>query len=170
MNTTFVDTDALAGVKVRHPTRFDDARGWLIEFYRSDELDEPLWPTMGYLSQTLPGVGRGPHEHVDQSDHFFFPGPGVFVLALWDRRPDSPTVGGRLVIEAGGATPCSVIIPPGVVHAYACVSDVPGQVINLPNRLYRGPGKSAPVDEIRHELDPDSPYVRDFAALVARRR
>jgi len=54
-----------------------------------------------------------------------------------------------------------VIVPPGVVHAYRNVSDEPGWVFNFPNRLYRGPGRSEPVDEIRHEDLEDSPYVLD---------
>ena len=165
----FPDTDALAGVMIRQLRCFEDSRGWLTEFFRSDELDASLLPAMGYLSQTKPGVSRGPHEHLDQSDQFFFPGPGVFLLGLWDNRNKSPTNGKRMVIEVGGKHPCSVIIPPGVVHAYACVSDMPGQVINIPNRLYKGKDKADLIDEVRHEEDPTSPYVLDFAALVLER-
>jgi dTDP-4-dehydrorhamnose 3,5-epimerase len=51
-----------------------------------------------------------------------------------------------------------IVIPPGVVHAYTNVSDVPGLVFNGPNRLYKGPGRKEPVDEVRHEDDPDSPF------------
>ena len=54
-------------------------------------------------------------------------------------------------------------IPPGVVHAYRNVSDIPGWVFNAPNRLYAGQGKQEPVDEIRHELAADSPYKVDDA-------
>jgi dTDP-4-dehydrorhamnose 3,5-epimerase len=34
-------------------------------------------------------------------------------------------------------------------------------VFNGPNRLYAGRGKNEPVDEIRHELDKESPYQVD---------
>ena len=51
-----------------------------------------------------------------------------------------------------------VVIPPGVVHAYKNVSQHPGWVFNAPNRLYAGWGKQRPVDEVRHENDPESPY------------
>jgi dTDP-4-dehydrorhamnose 3,5-epimerase len=34
-------------------------------------------------------------------------------------------------------------------------------VINCPNRLYLGDGKSGPVDEIRHEDDPDTVFQMD---------
>jgi len=34
-------------------------------------------------------------------------------------------------------------------------------VINCPNRLYMGQRKREPVDELRHEDDPDTPYRID---------
>jgi dTDP-4-dehydrorhamnose 3,5-epimerase len=52
-----------------------------------------------------------------------------------------------------------VVVPAGVVHAYKNIGDVPGMVFNAPNRLFAGEGRKEPVDEIRHESDPDSPFV-----------
>jgi dTDP-4-dehydrorhamnose 3,5-epimerase len=130
---------------------FKDARGWLVELFRQDELVEDNWPMMTYVSQTLPGVTRGPHEHVLQTDGFAFIGPSDFKLFLWDTRPDSSTVGRRMVVLVGESNPIAVWIPPGVVHAYRNVGNLPGLVFNSPNRLYAGHGKKEPVDEIRHE-------------------
>ena len=141
--------------------RFHDERGWLSELFRNDEVAEPFRPTMGYLSMTKPGVARGPHEHTDQADYFCFLGPSDFKVYLWDARDGSPTHGVRQVVVVGQSRPCSVIVPHGVVHAYVNAGDEPGAVLNFPNRLYRGPGKQQPVDEIRHEDTPDSPYVLD---------
>ena len=62
----------------------EDDRGWLIEVFRNDQLHSP--PVMGYVSETLSGVERGPHEHEDQTDHFSFIGPGTFHLHLWENR------------------------------------------------------------------------------------
>jgi dTDP-4-dehydrorhamnose 3,5-epimerase len=153
----FHDGD-IEGVSIRPLEFFTDRRGWLAEVYREDELPAEFHPVMAYVSETRPGVARGPHEHVDQTDLFVFLGPGDFDLYLWDARPDSPTRGTRLRRTCGQSRPCVVIVPPGVVHAYKNVSDRPGWVINGPNRLYAGPGKSGPVDEIRHENDEGSPY------------
>jgi dTDP-4-dehydrorhamnose 3,5-epimerase len=149
------------GVTIRPLKRFDDARGWLIEFFREDELDPAIRPAMGYLSQTLPGVARGPHEHRHQTDYFAFVGPGDFKLYLWDARPDSPTAGHRQTLIAGQSNAQAVIVPPGVVHAYRNVSQVPGLVFNCPNRLYAGRGRQEPVDEIRHEDLAGSPFQLD---------
>lgn len=145
-------------VEFRRPKPFHDQRGWLVELFRKDELAPDLLPAMAYVSQTEPGVVRGPHEHVEQTDYFVFLGPGDFELYLWDARPGSPTRGKRLRRICGESAPCAVVIPPGVVHAYKNVSGYPGWVFNAPNRLYAGPGKKCPVDEIRHEDRPGSPY------------
>lgn len=148
-------------VVIRPLKPFTDARGWLIEVYRDDELPESHLPVMGYVSETLPGVVRGPHEHIDQSDYFAFLGPGDFRLYLWDWRETSPTYRHRVTMVVGQSNRAGVIIPPGVVHAYKNVSDTPGWVFNLPNRLYAGRGKKDPVDEIRHENQADTVFVVD---------
>jgi len=149
------------GVVVRPLKRFEDERGWLVELYREDELDSASCPVMAYVSQTFPGVIRGPHEHREQTDCFAFIGPGQFKLYLWDARPDSPTAGNRQTLLVGVENRALVCVPPGVVHAYRNVSQTPGWVFNAANRLYAGPGKRGPVDEIRHEELPDSPFVLD---------
>lgn len=148
----------IEGVVLRAVARHCDQRGWLSELFRVDELAPGLSPQMAYVSETLPGVARGPHEHREQTDYFAFVGPGDFRLYLWDSRPGSVTHGHRVTAVVGASNPQIVIVPPGVVHAYANVSDQPGWVFNCPNRLYAGPGRREPVDEIRHELAEDSPY------------
>ncbi len=148
----------IEGVTLRSLKRFEDARGWLIELFREDELDPACHPVMAYVSQTLPGVVRGPHEHREQTDCFAFVGPGDFKLYLWDARRDSPTYGNKQVILVGESNRTLAIVPPGVVHAYRNISSMPGWVFNAPNRLYAGRGKREAVDEIRHEDRPQSPY------------
>ena len=151
----------IEGLVVKPLERLEDARGWLIELFREDELPPAAQPVMAYVSQTLPGVARGPHEHREQTDCFAFVGPGDFKLYLWDARADSPTSGNRQTLVAGESNRLLVLIPPGVVHAYKNVSPVPGLVFNAPNRLYRGEGRKEPVDEIRYEDRPQSRFVID---------
>jgi dTDP-4-dehydrorhamnose 3,5-epimerase len=151
----------IEGVIVRPLQRFVDERGWLAEIFRSDEVPSEFRPVMGYISMTLPGVLRGPHEHREQADLFCFLGPGDFKLTLWDNRADSPSRGCRVELFLGAANPCSVVIPKGVVHCYRCISQEPGWVTNVPNRLFRGRGKKQVIDEIRHEDDPANPFVVD---------
>ncbi|MCX6798315.1 MAG: dTDP-4-dehydrorhamnose 3,5-epimerase family protein [Candidatus Falkowbacteria bacterium] len=147
----------IAGVIIKNINKYEDERGWLMEVFRSDELDD-FKPAMAYVSLTKPGVIRGPHEHVNQTDAFIFSGPGNFSLHLWDRRDGSLTRDEKMEFEVGAANPCLVIVPPGVVHAYKCISEEAAQSINLPNKLYKGKGKRETVDEIRWENNLDSPY------------
>ena len=148
-------------VMVKDLAKFIDERGWLTELYREDEIDARYVPVMSYISMTQADIARGPHEHADQADCFAFIGPSDFKLYLWDNRKSSPTYGTRQIIYAGENAPRSVIIPPGVVHAYRNVGGKPGMVVNMPNRLYAGKGKREPVDEIRHEHDPQSIFQLD---------
>lgn len=148
------------GVIIKKLNKYEDDRGWLAEIYRHDEVD--YLPAMSYISVTKPGVVRGPHEHVRQSDFFIFPGPGIFEIYLWDNRKDSDTYGWHFKFRAGEDSPGLVIIPPGVVHGYKCVSDHPAWSVNMPDKLYKGVNKAdQEVDEIRWEQDPDSPFKID---------
>ncbi len=146
----------ISGVIIKKLNKFKDDRGHLMEIYRSDECQ--IKPTMSYISLTKPQVARGPHEHVSQSDFFIFPGPGDFRLYLWDRREDSKTNGEYMEIEVGEKNPCSVVVPPGIVHGYKCISEKSALSINLPDKLYKGENKQEEVDEIRWEEQEDSPY------------
>jgi dTDP-4-dehydrorhamnose 3,5-epimerase len=154
---TFTD-GPIDGVIWKPLSKYHDARGWLCELFRNDELPAEFHPVMAYASVTQPGVARGPHEHVDQADYFAFIGPSNFKVYLWDNRPNSKTYLRFDTKTVGEDQPMAVIVPVGVVHAYKCVGEAPGLVFNGPNRLYRGVGKKDPVDEIRHEDNPDSPY------------
>lgn len=146
-------------VEITDLKTYRDQRGWLTELFRTDELLAAHAPAMAYISETQPGIVRGPHEHVDQTDCFVFIGPGDFLVRLWDAREDAATFGRMYDVVVGASRPARVIVPPGVVHAYKNVSPQPGWVFNAPNRLFAGEGKKQPVDEIRHELDLNSPYV-----------
>jgi len=148
----------IVGVEVRPLKRHLDKRGWLVEIFRIDELDPQIRPVMAYISETFPGVTRGPHEHVEQTDYFCFLGPSTFEVILWDNRRDSPSYWHRQAFLIGGDNPFIIIVPERVVHAYRNIGQSPGWVINCANRLYAGEGRKGPVDEIRHEDDPHSPF------------
>ena len=151
----------IEGVVVRDLRKFVDERGWLAELFRDDETDAEYRPAMAYVSTTLAGVQRGPHEHADQADYFCFIGPSNFKLRLWDNRADSPTYGNVWTLFVGEDAPKCVIVPKGVVHAYKNVGHTLGVVINLPNRLYAGEGRREEVDEIRHEDEADTVFRMD---------
>ncbi len=144
----------IEGVILREMAVHIDKRGWLTELFRDDELRDDFKPVMAYMSLTYPGVTRGPHEHKEQTDYFCF--FGNFTLYLWDNRKDSPTYKNRMIVREVDRK--IAIVPPGVVHAYRNSGEADGLVINLPDRLYAGWGRKEPVDEIRYEDDPESPF------------
>ena len=130
---------------------YSDHRGWLSELYRTDDLIT-IYPEMAYLSCTKPGTSRGPHEHATQTDHFFFIS-GTWIVKLWDTRPSFPSSLHQFTIKR----PPHVSVPPGVIHAYANAGLLSALVLNLPNQLFKGVNKHFPVDEVRHESNPNFP-------------
>jgi len=148
----------IKGVVVTKLTKAFDSRGWLAELFRQDDLAAEFFPAMAYISSTNPGITRGPHEHSDQADLFCFIGPSNFKLRMWDNRQDSETFDWVQTVTVGQDNPASVLVPAGVVHGYQNVGDVEGIVINCPNRLYRGAGRKEEIDEIRHEIQRESPF------------
>jgi dTDP-4-dehydrorhamnose 3,5-epimerase len=149
------------GVVWKPLQKYHDARGWLCELFREDEIPDEFHPVMAYISATEPDVARGPHEHAEQADFFCFLGPSNFKVYLWDNRRHSKTYRARQVEIAGADRPMSLIIPAGVAHAYKNVGQEAGVVFNCPNRLYKGRGRKEPVDEIRHEEDARTPFHLD---------
>src|SRR5262249_56778701 len=98
------------GVIWRPLTKYHDARGWLCELFRHDELPAEFHPVMAYISMTEPGIARGPHEHVDQADFFCFLGPSNFKMYLWDIRPQSPTYLAQQTDVIGADKPMALIV------------------------------------------------------------
>ena len=147
------------GVIIRELNVRVDERGWLVELFRKDESPSELFPKMGYVSMTRPGMSRGPHEHRRQTDQFVFLGIVPFRLYLWDNRTSSPTymLSYQTRVEQNHAV--AVLVPPGVVHAYRNIGTADGYVFNSPDALYGGFHRAEPIDEIRHELDPDTPFL-----------
>jgi len=152
----------IEGVVIEKLIKFTDERGFLIETFRVDNLPEGLRPMMSYVSYTKPGIARGPHEHLRQTDIFCFIGPGNFRIKLWDNRKESRTFGCCMEIIGGKDNHIRAIVPPGVVHGYKNISkEVDGMVINYPDKLYRGWDKKEEIDEIRHE-DKEDEFYLDF--------
>jgi dTDP-4-dehydrorhamnose 3,5-epimerase len=152
----------IEGVIIDKLNKLVDSRGFLLETFRADNLPDDLRPVMSYISYTRPGVTRGPHEHLGQTDIFCFMGPGNFRIKLWDNRKESRSFGYCMETRGGENNPMRVIVPPGVVHGYQNISpSIDGMVLNYPDKLYRGWENKEEVDEVRHEDEKDDFYL-DF--------
>ncbi len=143
-------------IQIRKIKKYSDERGWLSELYRTDESE--LYPAMCYISITKPNITRGPHEHIEQTDWFCF-FSSTFLVVLWDNRPNSLTFKNTMRLVVGEDDPSIIIVPQGIVHGYKNIGDKDGLVINLPNRLFAGKNKKQNIDEIRHEVDANSPFI-----------
>jgi len=143
----------MEGVLIKQVLLYKDQRGWLGELIREDESE--LTPAMVYISMTRPGLARGPHEHKQQTDLFCF--VGKFRFYLWDNRKNSATYMEKKIVDTSDI-PTIAVVPPGVVHAYKNIGNTDGLVINLPDKLYKGWGKTEKVDEIRYENDTKTPF------------
>jgi dTDP-4-dehydrorhamnose 3,5-epimerase len=152
------DIPGLPGARVEALSVFKDARGSLHELYRQDELPPGFGPVMACSSWSLPGVARGPHQHVGQDDYFTFAGPSNFRVYLWDDRAGAAGPAKGWIIDTGEQAPAHIYVPRGVVHGYQNVGQIPGLVVTVTSLLFKGQGRRDPVDEIRHELNPQSPY------------
>jgi len=152
----------IEGLIIEQLTKFSDDRGYLVEIFRIDNLPSKLRPVMSYVSYTKPGIARGPHEHIEQTDIFCFMGPGNFKIRLWDNRKEYESYGNFMELIGGKDNPIFLIVPPGIVHGYKNISkEEAGMVINYPNKLYRGWDRKEKVDEIRHE-DKEDEFYLDF--------
>jgi len=141
----------LEDVIIRSPGKNEDSRGWLSEIFRSDDIPKSIMPQMGYISLTYPQIIRGPHEHLEQTDYFYFPGVSIFEIHLWDNNPESQTYKKNHTFKTLDGEPLILVVPPRVVHAYKNIGDIAGLVLNFPNKLYAGENKKEKVDEIRYE-------------------
>ena len=152
------EVPGLPGVRIEELPVYQDGRGSLHELYRTDEIPSEFKPVMACCSWSHPGVTRGPHQHVQQDDYFTFAGPSDFCVYLWDDRLGSARAAEGWFVQTGARAPARVYVPRGVVHAYRNIGTVPGLVVTVTSLLFKGEGRTDPVDEIRHELNPDSPY------------
>lgn len=153
-----VEIPGLPGVRVEALPVFKDPRGSLHELFRTDEIPAGFTPLMACSSWSHAGVTRGPHQHVGQDDYFTFAGPSDFRVYLWDDRLGAAGAAKGWFINTGEQAPTRIHVPRGVVHAYRNVGKTSGLVVTVTSLLFKGEGRRDPVDEIRHELNPHSPY------------
>jgi dTDP-4-dehydrorhamnose 3,5-epimerase len=136
----------IEGVIVKQLRVIPDERGFLMEIFR---CDDGFFQAFGqvYLSVAYPGVVKGWHYHVKQTDHFTVV-KGMLKVVLYDKREDSATRGQINEFFMGEKNPILLVIPPLVVHGVKAIGAEPGYLINVPDRPYN---RSEP-DE--HRIDP----------------
>jgi dTDP-4-dehydrorhamnose 3,5-epimerase len=122
------------GVVTKNLRVIPDERGFLMEILRRDDS---FFEKFGqaYITVVYPGVVKGWHYHLRQTDHFCVV-KGMGKVVLYDRRPDSPTKGEINEFFMGERNPILLRIPPGVVHGIKGIGVEPAYLLNIPDEPY----------------------------------
>ena len=145
------------GVRTKPLRVIPDERGRLAEMLRSDD---EVFIKFGqcYFTTTYPGVVKAWHFHKLQTDNFVAV-TGMFKVALYDARDDSPTKGEVNEFFLGDFNSTLLQIPPGVYHGWKCISEHEGIVVNVSTETYN----YDEPDEYRLPFDTDDiPYDWDI--------
>lgn len=117
------ESKTINGVYVVELQSHHDDRGRFVETYRRNWIPGAREMVQGNRSDSQPGVLRGIHYHLFQSDYWYVPNGRSFV-ALVDLRPSSPTFKAVETLEMGDDNDIAVYIPPGVGHGFLALTDV----------------------------------------------
>lgn len=144
MVTRITPSDAIAGVYIVEPQVHGDERGFFVETYRREWFPGGREMVQGNRGDRRQGSLVGLHYHLHQSDYWYVP-RGSARVVLHDLRQGSPTDGGTLAVDLGvGADGHDdhrgVLIPPGVAHGFAALTDM--TITYLVDRYYD------PADEL----------------------
>jgi dTDP-4-dehydrorhamnose 3,5-epimerase len=113
----------IEGVVVVALQEHGDERGRFVETYRRDWVPGAREMVQSNRSDSRPGVLRGLHYHLFQSD-FWYVTRGRVVAGLYDYRESSPTAGSWDLVEMGEGAEIGLYIPPGVAHGFYALTDV----------------------------------------------
>lgn len=117
------ESKTIGGVYVVELQSHPDPRGRFVETYRRTWVPGAREMIQGNRSDSKPGVLRGIHYHLFQSDYWYVPVGRSFV-ALVDLRQSSPTFKAVETLEIGEQNEAGVYIPPGVGHGFYALTDV----------------------------------------------
>jgi dTDP-4-dehydrorhamnose 3,5-epimerase len=134
----------IEGVVVQPLTRHPDDRGYFEELIR---VDDP-WFIEGFgqlsHSKMYPGVVKAWHIHKTQID-WWYAAAGRLLVALHDKRPDSPTYGVTQELYLGDDLPPTLLkIPAGVAHGCRAIGSEPVHLFYVTSHTY-DPGEEGRI-------------------------
>ncbi|MEJ2148015.1 MAG: dTDP-4-dehydrorhamnose 3,5-epimerase family protein [Chloroflexota bacterium] len=139
------------GVLIKKLVTYPDDRGYLREVLREDDnLMAQFGQTV--VTKTYPGVIKAFHWHQRQDD-LWYVAAGMARVVLFDRRPDSPTVGETQVVYAGEDNPVLILIPAGIAHGYQVLGDRPVLLFYTVTQCYD------PADPDEERIPYDDPEI-----------
>ena len=120
---------ALPEVLLIQPKKLEDERGWFMESFRKDLLEDAVGHTLDFcqdnLAESSYGVIRGLHyqmpPHAQSKLVSVLQGSVVDVVV--DIRRGSPHFGEHLAVQLSAENQKQLFIPRGFAHGYACLSE-----------------------------------------------
>ena len=116
-------SDVIDGVVVVAPECHRDERGSFVETYRRSWFPAGREMVQGNRADRRAGSLVGLHYHLHQADYWYVP-VGTARVVLHDLRVGSPTDGATLALDLDGVAHRGVLIPPGVAHGFAALTDL----------------------------------------------
>lgn len=119
-----------------------DERGILVEVLKKDwqrVISEKRPFAQCYFSITKSGVARDKdrwHHHPEKQEDRFVVIQGEIILALYDWRKNSSTLGLLNLFKMTGGEPYLLLIPQNVLHCFKVISKKPAILLNFPTTLY----------------------------------
>ena len=122
------ESSIIAGVHHVKPSVHRDARGCFVETFRRNWIASAREMIQSNRADRSAGSVVGLHYHLHQADYWYVPF-GTARVVLHDLRTGSPTDGATEVFdlgepETGENTHAGVLIPPGVAHGFASLTDM----------------------------------------------
>ena len=122
------ESSEIRGVFVAEPDVFGDDRGSFIETYRRGWFPGGREMIQANRADRVAGCLVGLHYHLHQADYWYVLNGSARVV-LHDLRVGSPTDGATQVFDLGaiadgGHDHRGVLIPPGVAHGFAAITDM----------------------------------------------
>jgi dTDP-4-dehydrorhamnose 3,5-epimerase len=116
-------SEVIAAVWTVDPDRHGDERGHFYETYRRSWFPLGREMVQGNRADRAAGTVVGLHYHLHQTDYWLCT-RGHARVVLHDLRQGSPTEGGTQAMEISEENCRGVLIPPGVAHGFASLTDL----------------------------------------------
>jgi dTDP-4-dehydrorhamnose 3,5-epimerase len=120
---------ALPEVLLIQPKKLEDERGWFMESFRKDLLEEAVGHALDFcqdnLAESSYGVIRGLHYQMPPyaQSKLVSVLQGSMIDVVVDIRRGSPHFGEHLEVELSAENQKQLFIPRGFAHGYACLSE-----------------------------------------------
>jgi dTDP-4-dehydrorhamnose 3,5-epimerase len=121
---------ALPEVLLIQPKKFEDHRGWFMESFRKDLLEEAVGHALHFcqdnMAQSSYGVIRGLHYQMPPfaQSKLVSVVQGKVLDVVVDIRKGAPNFGKHMAIELSDENQKQLFIPRGFAHGYACLSQM----------------------------------------------